>query len=239
MLAKDEVIARAYQAKEMGASQFGVVTSGGRLNADEIGIVCEIIRALKDECDIMPCASLGEIDQATARELKEAGLKRYHHNLECSERFFPGVCTTHRWRARVRTVSVAKEAGLGVCAGGIFGLGEAWEDRVDLAMALRDLGVDSVPLNFLMPVSGTPYQSQPPLSSKDALRIVALFRLMLPGAEIRIAGGRERVLDDMQHKIFLAGANGMMVGDYLTAKGRKPEDDLRMIRELGLEIEVT
>jgi biotin synthase len=239
MLAKDEVLASAHRAKEMGAGQFGIVTSGGRLSADETRTVCEILRALKDERGVVPCASLGEIDGATARALKEAGLKRYHHNLECSERFFSGVCTTHGWQDRVRTISVAKEAGLEICAGGIFGLGEKWEDRIDLAMTLRDLKVDSVPLNFLMPVSGTPYQFQPLLSAEDALRIVALFRLILPGAEIRIAGGREQVLGAMQNKLFLAGANGLMIGDYLTTKGRKPEDDLRMIRELGLEIEVT
>ena len=230
MLDKEEILTRAHQAKEMGAGYFGVVTSGGRLGDDEARIVCDIIRILRDESGVVPCASLGELDDAMARALKEAGLTRYHHNLECSERFFPNVCTTHKWRDRVRTVAAAKGAGLEVCAGGIFGLGETWEDRVDLALALRDLEADSVPLNFLMPISGTPYQSQPPLSAEDALRIIALFRLMLPGVRIRIGGGREHVLGESQSKIFFAGANGMMIGDYLTAKGRKPEDDLRMIR---------
>lgn len=237
MLDKKEILARAHQAREMGAKHFGVVTSGGCLRADEVRIVCEIIRALRDESGVVPCASLGALDEATARALTDAGLTRYHHNLECSERFFPRVCATHKWHDRVRTISAAKEAGLEVCAGGIFGLGETWEDRVDLALALRGLGVDSAPLNFLMPVSGTPYEFQPPLSAEDCLRIVALFRLMLPGAGIRIGGGRGRVLGEMQHRIFFAGANGMMIGDYLTAKGRKPEDDLGMIRGLGLEIE--
>jgi biotin synthase len=237
MLDKEEILARARQAKEMGAGRFGVVTSGGRLSSDEVKTVCEIVRALRDESGVAPCASLGELDGATARALKEAGLTRYHHNLECSERFFPNVCTTHKWRDRVQTVAAAQEAGLEICAGGIFGLGETWEDRVDLALALRDLEVDSVPLNFLMPVSGTPYEFQPPLSAQDALRIVALFRLMLPGVGIRIAGGREHVLGAMQHKIFFAGANGMMIGDYLTTKGRRPEEDMRMIRESGLEVE--
>lgn len=237
MLDKEEILARARQADAMGAGRFGVVTSGGRLSGGELRIVCDTIRALKDEGGAAPCASLGGLDAATARALKEAGLARYHHNLECSERFFPSVCTTHKWRDRVGTVAAAREAGLEVCAGGIFGLGETWEDRVDLALALRGLGVDSVPLNFLMPIGGTPYEFQPPLSAGDGLRIVALFRLMLPRVEIRIGGGREHVFGEMQSRIFFAGANGMMIGDYLTTKGRRPEYDLGMIRELGLEIE--
>lgn len=237
MLGKEEILSRAHQAKEMGAERFGVVMSGGRLSAGEASTVCEIIQALKDAGGAVPCASLGKLDAATAWALTEAGLTRYHHNLECSERFFPGVCTTHKWRDRLRTVAAAKEAGLEVCSGGIFGLGETWGDRIDLALALRDLDVDSVPLNFLMPIDGTPYESQPPISAEDALRIVAIFRLMLPEAGIRIGGGRESAFGEMQRKIFLAGANGMMIGDYLTTKGRKPDDDLRMIRELGLEIE--
>ncbi|MCX6339484.1 MAG: biotin synthase BioB [Candidatus Aureabacteria bacterium] len=237
MLAEEDILERARQAREMGARYFSVVTSGRRLSGDEVEIVCGIVRALRGTDGLIPCASLGELSADTARRLKDAGLSRYHHNLECAERFFPRVCATHGWRDRVRTVSAAKAAGLEVCAGGIFGLGENWEDRVDLALALRDLEVDSVPLNFLAPVRGTPYEFQPPLAAEDALRIIALFRIMLPRAEIRIAGGRELILGEMQSRVFLAGANGIMIGDYLTTKGRKPEDDLQMIEQLGLEIE--
>jgi len=237
MLSKEEILARARRAIEMGARHFGVVTSGRRLGVNEVGIVCEIVRALRETDGVIPCASLGELSAETAGMLRDAGLSRYHHNLECAERFFPRVCTTHRWQDRVSTVSAAKAAGLEVCAGGIFGLGENWEDRVDLALALSDLEVDSVPLNFLMPIRGTPCQFQPPLAAEDALGIIAIFRMMLPRAEIRIGGGREHVLGEMQSKIFLAGANGMMVGDYLTTKGRAQEEDLRMIEHLGVQIE--
>jgi len=237
MLGREEILARARQAQKVGARHFGVVTSGRRLSVDEVEIVCETIHALREIDGLIPCASLGELDTEMARVLKDAGLSRYHHNLECAERFFPRVCTTHGWRDRLRTVGAAKAAGLEVCAGGVFGLGETWEDRVELALALRDLEVDSVPLNFLTPVRGTPCEFLPPLAAEDALRIIALFRVIVPRAEIRIAGGRELILGEMQRRIFLAGANGMMIGDYLTTKGRKPEDDLRMIEQLGLQIE--
>ncbi len=237
MLDGAEIGARARRARQEGARHFGVVTSGRRLSADEMEIVCGAIRDLSEVDGLIPCASLGELDTGAAHMLKDAGLSRYHHNLECAEGFFSKVCTTHGWRDRLRTIGAAKAAGLEVCAGGIFGLGETWEERVDLALALRELEPDSIPLNFLIPVRGTPCEFQPLLAAEDALRIIAIFRIMAPRAEVRVAGGRELILGEMQRKIFAAGANGMMMGDYLTARGCRPEDDLLMIRRLGLEIE--
>ena len=234
MRSKEDIVTQAGEAREMKAARISIVTSGRGLKERERAEVCEVIGALRGAGGINPCASLGEIDAGTASDFKRAGLSRYHHNLECSERFFPRVCTTHRWTDRVRTVKTAREAGLEVCSGGIFGLGESWEDRVDLAFALKGLGVDSVPLNFLIPMEGTRLGSRPPLSARVALRIIALFRFIMPDREIRVAGGREFVLGELQSRIFFAGANGMMIGDYLTTKGRKAVDDLRMIERLGL-----
>ncbi|MCX6353845.1 MAG: biotin synthase BioB [Candidatus Aureabacteria bacterium] len=236
LLAGSEIIVRARKAVELKSRRFGIVTSGRSLSAGEMNAVCDAARAVRDQVGISPCVSLGELTYDNAVMLRDSGISRYHHNLECSERFFPSLCTTHRWSDRVRTVSAAKEAGLEVCSGGIFGIGETWADRVDLALRVRDLDVDSVPLNFLTPVQGTPCEGQPLLAAEEALKIIALFRLILPRKEIRIAGGRMQVLKREQRRMFSAGASALMVGDYLTTQGNKPEDDLRMIKELGLEI---
>jgi len=236
LLAGSEIVTRARKAIALKSRRFGIVTSGRSLSAGEMNAVCDAVRGVREQVGISPCASLGELTYGEAVMLRNSGISRYHHNLECSERFFPSLCTTHRWRDRVRTVIAAKEAGLEVCSGGIFGIGETWADRIDLALSLRELDVDSVPLNFLTPVRGTPCESLPLLTAEEALRIIALFRLILPRKEIRIAGGRAQVLEREQRRIFSAGASGLMVGDYLTTQGNKPEDDLRMITELGLEI---
>lgn len=232
-----DILAAARRARAMKAARFGIVTSGRAAGRGDVGKACDAVRALRRMGGIIPCASLGEIGEADARRLRRAGLSRYHHNLETSRRFFSSICATHRWADRVRTVRAARRAGLQVCAGGIFGLGETWGDRVDLALALRRLGVDSVPINFLMPVRGTPLEGRRPLRASEALRIIAVFRFVLPRAEIRVAGGRGTVFGATQERIFAAGADAMMVGDYLTAKGLKPRDDLRMLRRLGLEAE--
>jgi biotin synthase len=231
------LLAAARNARGLGASRFGIVASGRAAGRKDAARVCGAVRAIRRNGVISPCASLGALRKEEARALRAAGLARYHHNLETSARFFPSICATHRWDDRVRTVRAAKGAGLEICTGGIFGLGETWEDRVDLALALRELGVESVPINFLMPVRGTPLGERRPLRPPEALRIIALFRFILPRAEIRVAGGRELALGEAQERIFAAGANGMMVGDYLTARGRGIGDDMRMLERLGLEIE--
>jgi biotin synthase len=236
LLGTGDIVRRAQAAVRMKARHFGIVTSGRSLPAGELENVCEAIRAVREMGNPIPCASLGALERGTAATLRDAGLRRYHHNLETSARFFPLVCTTHTWEDRLRTVTAARDAGLEICSGGIFGLGESWGDRVDLGIALRDEGAHSVPLNFLMPIKGTPMEDREPLAASEALRVIALFRFLLPRAEIRVAGGRESVLGGMQPMILHAGADGMMVGDYLTMKGRPPEEDLRMIEQLGLDI---
>ena len=223
------------RAKASGAGCFGIVTSGRALTPEETEALCSSLDALK-ESSIMIGASLGELDAATLRRLKDHGVRRFHHNLETGESFFPNICTTHSYAGRVATVRRAKEAGLEVCCGGLFGLGETRAHRVELAMTLRELDVDSVPMNFLNPVSGTPMASVPGLSCREILRTIAVFRFILPGKDLQLCGGREVNLRDLQSWIFYAGANGMMIGGYLTTNGRSVEQDLKMIEDLGLTI---
>ncbi len=184
------------------------------------------------------CASLGRLDAHALQRLREAGIVRYHHNLESSEAFYPRICSTQSWEQRRDTVTRAHVASMSVCCGGIFGLGESWEERISLALALKSMGVRHVPMNFLHPQAGTPLASQAPLCAAEALRIIAIFRHILPEATLRICGGARLVLQERRPHIFAAGANALMVGDYLTTQGKTIEDDISMIGALGLKIRV-
>lgn len=235
LLGKEQVLAAAWAAKNNGAGHFSLVTSGRGLKGRDLEQVALMIEAIRQEVDIRVCASLGILRRPDFVLLKEAGLCRYHHNLETSEAFFPRIATTHTFGERVDTILAAKSVGLEVCAGGIFGLGETEDDRLDMALTLRGLDVDSVPINFLIPLPGTPLAGSPPLSVLDILRSIALYRLLLPAIPIRLAAGRETALLDFLSSAFLAGADGMMIGGYLTERGRLPETDLHfvtMIRDL-------
>lgn len=214
---------------------FGLVTSGVKLDDDNLNAILDAIRKIKNSGSIGVCASLGELDKNRACLLYEAGIRTYHHNLETSPRFYPQICSTYDYKHKIRTIEAAKKAGMKICCGGIFGLGETWEDRIDMAMEIRCMDASSIPLNFLNPIKGTPLESQHLLPPLEALRIIAIYRFIFPDKTIKICGGRETVLGDMQSWMFYAGANGTMVGDYLTTKGRSPEADLRMLKDLGLE----
>ncbi len=226
---KDEVLAAAREAKRIGASRFSLVTSGRGPNRAELERVAELVRAIRAEVDIQVCVSLGIIDLEGCRLLKEAGVSRYHHNLESSHEYFPQVASTHTFAERVATIRAAQEAGLEVCAGGIFGLGESEDDRISLALTLKELRVASVPLNILIPLPGTPLAANPPLPVAEIIRAMALYRLILPEVPIRLAAGRESALSDFLGLAFLAGIDGMMIGGYLTQRGRLPETDHRFI----------
>jgi biotin synthase len=233
-LVTGKTIKQAYGAAVAhGASCFGIVTSGNRMSGTDIDAICAASKGLRKD-GMRASVSLGELDDAALRQLKNSGVKRYHHNLETSRRFFKNICTTHSYDDRVATVKRAKKAGFEVCCGGLFGLGETMADRLDLAFTLRELEVDSVPLNFLNPVPGTPLADAPRLSPHEILRTIALFRFILPEKDISVCGGREVNLRDMQSWIFYAGASGMMIGGYLTTPGRGVEQDLRMIKDAGL-----
>ena len=232
----ESLVEQAQQAREWGASDFGVVSKGWGVRSDkERTQLKEYFSELENHSDIGRCASLGALDKESATMLKDMGMENYHHNLECAESFFDEVCTTHTYQENIDTIRNATEAGLRVCAGGILGMGESLDQRIELAKTLRDLDVKSVPLNFLNPIEGTPMGNQTPMQPQEILQAIATFRYMLPKAEIRIAGGRH-FLGDMQSMIFMAGASGVMIGNYLTTKGRQVDDDLKMLDDLKLSI---
>jgi biotin synthase len=199
----------------------------------ELARIAEMISSVRST-GLLPCATLGLLSEQDLILLKDAGLERYHNNLETSERFFPHICSTHTYREKVRTLRDAASAGLSVCSGGIFGLGETWQDRIDMAFALADLVPDSVPINFLSPIRGTKLGNNRPLAPLEALRIISLFRFILPDRQIRVCGGRIQTLGELNAFIFFAGADGLLVGNYLTTLGRGYQEDLDLIRQLGL-----
>ncbi len=228
-----EEAARA--AMQNGACRFCIVTSGRGIDgADELRDICRGIERV-GSLGLSPCATLGTLSVDQLRILRDAGLHRYHHNIETSREFFSEICTTHSFDERLEVLSHARELGLSVCSGGILGMGETMDDRVSMACSLRDLDVDSVPLNFLMPVPGTPLAGAVRIPPLEALHSLALFRLLLPAKEIRICGGRETGLGVFHPLIFFAGADGFMIGNYLTRTGLDPGADLAMLREIGLE----
>jgi len=233
LISKEEIVRQSQEAAKNGAKCFGIVTSGPAVSDAELDEICEAIRQIHAEGKIIPDASLGHLTEERARKLKDAGLIRYHHNLETSRSYFPKICTTHSYESRINTIKTAKDAGLEVCSGGVFGLGEGIEDRVELALTLKELDVNSVPLNFLIPVPGTKLEGALPLSADEALLTIALFRILLPDKHIKVCAGREKVLGERQKEMFSAGANGMMIGGYLTQAGRSVKEDLRMLNELG------
>ena len=230
----EQFLSAARAAAENGAGHFGLVSSGGRLSTSEFHEVCRVAGLIRRETGLAVCGSLGALMPEEAKRLAEAGFARYNHNLETSARHFPRVCTTHTYKDRVRTARAAVEGGLELCCGGIFGIGEDDADRVDLALAIRDLAPDVVPLNFLHPIPGTPLAEAAPLAPLEILSIVAMFRLVLPDRTLKLAGGRERNLRDLQALMFMAGADAAMIGNYLTTTGRPASEDLAMIRDLGL-----
>lgn len=235
MLDSKSLIDAALEAEAKGAREFSIVTSGlGVEEAGDIETLVEALEGMDENSKMERCASLGIVEKDVLKKLKDAGLESYHHNLETAKSFFPEVCTTHDYEDDVETIRRAKEAGFYICSGGLFGMGESWAQRVELIETLRDLQVDSVPINFLDPRPGTPLEDRKELSPINCLKIIALVRLMLPKADIVVCGGREKNLRELTPLIFAAGANGMMVGNYLTTKGRMVDDDLRMLADLGL-----
>ncbi|KIH77456.1 biotin synthase [Geoalkalibacter ferrihydriticus] len=234
---EDELVAGAHAAASNKSHCYGIVTSGTTISAgSELDTILAALRRIRQETSIEPSASLGLLDEQTAQALAAAGCVTYHHNLETARSFFPQVCTTHDYEEDVDTVRVAIQAGMKVCCGGIFGLGERAEQRVELALTLRDLKVDSVPLNFLNPVIGTPLEGSNHLTPLDCVRIIALFRYLLPSTRIAVCGGREHNLREFQSWMFMAGASGTMVGNYLTTTGRNAEIDLQMFSDAEVQV---
>lgn len=234
---EDQIVDCAKEAEAKGSHCYGIITSGTTIsNGEELDRICRALRRIRETTTIAPSCSLGIIDYETAVTLRESGAKTYHHNLETARSYFPSICTTHDYEDDVETVRVAKRAGLTVCCGGIFGLGETVQQRIELAMTLRELDVDSVPINFLNPIEGTRLANAELLTPLECLKTIALFRLILPAKKITICGGRERNLRDLQSWIFFAGASGTMVGNYLTTTGRPAEEDWQMLHDLELSV---
>jgi biotin synthase len=231
LLSEGEIIEKALQSKKDGATRYSMVTSGLMLTEKEIDIVCRAAEAITAQTGLTVCGSLGVLTEARARRLKEAGISVYHHNLETSRSFFPQVCTTHDYDDDIETVRLAKASGMKACSGGILGLGETWEQRVEMAFTLKELDVDGIPMNFLNPIPGTKMEGRPLLVPMEALKCIALYRFINPHKNILICGGREVTLRDFQSWIMLAGANGFMIGNYLTTQGRTIKTDMEMIQD--------
>jgi len=236
MQSVNALVKGAEEAITKGARTYCMVTATRGPSEQDIGIVCEAVRQIKARYSLHICTSLGLLQPGQAERLKAAGVDRYNHNLESSARYFPETCTTHKYGDRVDTVRMAKDAGMEACCGGIIGLGEDQLDRVDLALALRELEVESVPVNLLDPRPGTPLGDNPQLSPTDALLTLAMFRFVLPNRDLRIAGGREMVLGSMQ-PLALYTANSMFTDGYLTTGGQSPSGDEKMILDAGFELE--
>jgi biotin synthase len=235
LLSEGEIIEKALQSKKDGATRYSIVTSGLMLTEKEIDTVCRAAEAITAQTGLTVCASLGVLTEVRARRLKEAGISVYHHNLETSRSFFPQVCTTHDYDEDVHTVRLAKASGMKACSGGILGLGETWEQRVEMAFTLKELDVDGIPMNFLNPIPGTKMENRPLLAPMEALKCIALYRFINPDKNILICGGREVTLRDFQSWIMLAGANGFMIGNYLTTQGRTIKTDMEMLKDYSFK----
>lgn len=231
----DDVQKAAKENEKEGVHRFSIVTSGERVSDEEFEKILDMILLLRKETGLKLCASLGSLSYERAIRLKQAGVSMYHHNIEACREYYKKICDTHTYAHRISTVKNAAKAGLEVCCGGIIGMGESMEQRVKMAFEIRGLGVKSVPINILNPIKGTPLENVESLQPNQILRTIAIFRLIMPHASIRYAGGRMS-LGEHQPKGFKAGINAMMVGNYLTTVGNKISDDIQMIQSMGLKI---
>ncbi len=232
----DEMLQAARETREAGATQFCIVVAVRGPDERLLNRVLEAAELIRNETGLEIACSLGILEPEQAQRLAAAGIKRYNHNLEAPRARFPEICTTHTWEERVDTCRLAKEAGMELCCGGILGMGETLEERIDFAFELRDLDPCEVPINFLDPRPGTPMAGRGMLSPREALQAIALFRLILPGTWLRLAGGREKVLGELQAMGMYAGANALIVGNYLTTLGRGPAEDRTMLDALGMPV---
>jgi len=236
MLPTAQLVELARRTRAMGGTEFCIVVAVRGPDERMMRNAIEAAQAIRESVDIEVAASLGLLREGQAERLAAAGIHRYNHNLEAGPRFFPQICTTHTFEDRVRTCRAVVEAGMELCSGGIFGMGETWADRLDLAFVLRDLGAREIPCNFLNPRPGTPLGATELMRPLDALRCVAVYRCVIPNSVLRYAGGREVVLRDLQAYGMLAGANGLIVGNYLTTLGRSAEADIAMLADLGMPV---
>ena len=237
LLSTEQLLEQAKKNASQGILRYSLVTSGKRLSDKEVEKACESIRVIRKETPLEVCVSFGLLKEEQFRKLKEAGASRVHCNLESSRRYFPEICTTHTFDEKIETLKAAKRAGLSVCSGGIMGLGETMEDRIDMVLEARSLGVKSVPVNVLNPIPGTPYEKNPVLTNDELCRMVAIFRFLIPDGAIRLAGGRG-LLGDKGERGFLSGANAAISGDMLTTSGITIKTDMELLQQLGYEVKM-
>lgn len=235
LLSEKKIVEDAKVQAQQGVLRYSIVTAGRCLSNNEVEEMCAAVARIRRETPLSVCVSFGLLQEAQFRQLKMAGVSRVHNNLETSRRYFSKVCTTHRFEDKVAAIRAAQAAGLDVCSGGIMGLGETVEDRIELALSLRELGIKSVPVNLLNPIQGTPFAGNEVLSADTLRRIVAVYRFILPDAAIRLAGGRG-ILCDKGRGCFSSGANAAISGDMLTTAGITVENDKQMLQALGFAL---
>ncbi len=236
LLPREQLVTAAQEAAAHGAARFSIVTSGrGVVGGEEQQTILDAAAEIRRTTQLKVCVSLGIVDRDFLRALAAAGVHRYHHNVETAASFFPEIATAHTYEARLATIRRAQEAGLAVCVGGIFGLGESPAQRYEMAQTIKELEVDSIPLNFLQPIPGTPLERQRLLTPLEALQTILAFRLFFPDKSLIIAGGRMGTLRSLAPLVFAAGADALMTGDYLTTKGQVPAADLQVLADLGLQ----
>ncbi|MBQ6444527.1 MAG: biotin synthase BioB [Methanosphaera sp.] len=236
LLSNDKLKKQTLDVYAQGLKRISYVSSGPRLNDDEFKRIVEVITTIKNEhSDIYLCVSLGKLNMLQVQKLKDAGVDRIHNNLETSKTYFASVCSTHTYQDKLDTIKHIDNSHMRICSGGIFGIGESWEDRIDLALQLRRLNVQSIPINILNPIKNTPLENSTVLSNEETCRIIAIYRFINPQAYIRLAGGR-LLLDDNGRKAFRSGANAAILGNMLTTRGPSYESDIKMIKELGYKI---
>ena len=233
---ENEALMQARDNDQHGVHRISLVTSGRSLSPDALAELTWLFGSMAASTPMLLCASAGFLTEEIAASLYAAGVRRYHCNLEASRKYFPQVCTTHTWEEKAETLRLARKMGMSLCSGGIIGMGESIEDRIDMAFELRELEVQSIPVNILTPIAGTPLAELTPLAVDEALTTVALFRCINPDAVIRMAGGRQQ-LGTGQYRCFTAGANGAIVGNYLTTTGSSIADDLVRLSALGFTFE--
>lgn len=235
-ISEDKILEACKLHEDEGVDRFSIVTSGRSLAGDEFEKALNAYKRMNKECDIELCASMGFVDREQIQRLKTVGVSRYHHNIETSRKNFPNICTTHTYEQKIQTIKMLKEEGMEVCSGGIIGMGEDWEDRIDMAISLAELGVDSIPINALMPIKGTPFENMPRISEEDILRTVAIFRYINPTAHIRLAAGRALLTNDGE-KAFCSGASATITGNMLTTVACATiRSDREMLIRLGRSV---
>lgn len=236
LLDKEVIVKEALLNDSKGVLRFSIVVSGKKLSDKDVDVLVEIIKEIKAKTNISVCASLGLLSHENFQKLKNVGLERVHNNLETSENYFGNICSTHTYQDKVTALNFAKNEGLEICSGGIIGMGESMDDRIDLAIALRELNVSSIPINILNPIKGTPLEKVEMISEEEIIRTIAIFRFINPKSFIRLAGGR-KLLKDKGKKAFLSGINAVITGDMLTTDGISVDTDMKMIKESGYVVE--